>query len=106
MEDVLEACTGMARSKRSLAGAQDLRTQLHLTRRVDAVDVAEGRGHQVAAALAGPQHVGDAQEVVGRGVKLVAVRPWTSDTVLFAADDANLELEDDAQRAELVEQFG
>ena len=54
MKDVLEAGAGPPLRKRELTVAQYLRSQLDAAGRVHAVDVAERRGQQIAAALAGP----------------------------------------------------
>src|SRR4051812_7063102 len=64
MEDVLEPRPGMGTGERGLSVAEDLRAQLHRARRVDAMNVAERRGEQVAAALARPEHLGDPQQIV------------------------------------------
>ena len=75
-----------------------------VARCVDAVDVAERRGEQVAPALAGAERLGDPQQILGRRVEPVAVDVRVADAVLLAADHAALDLEHDADRAALVEQ--
>src|SRR6266542_3795142 len=71
---------------------QDPGAQLDVSRLVDAVDVAERGGQDVAAALAGAEHLGGAQRVLGRGVQLLV--HLADDVVLLAADHPNLHLQD------------
>src|SRR5699024_2606746 len=71
---------------------QDLRAQLHVARLVDAVDVAERQGGQVAAALTQAELGGGLQTVLGRGEQLL-VGDVGRHAVLLAAHDADLDLE-------------
>jgi len=105
VEDVLEARAGMRLRQRGPAVAEDLRAQPDVARRVQAVDVAEGRRQQVAAALAGPERVGDLQELLGRGVEAIAVIALAADAVLLAADDPDLDLEHDVEGPALLEEL-
>src|SRR5215204_3873855 len=93
VEDVVEARAGMGGAQRGLPLAQDLRPQPHAAGRVDAMHVAEGRGEQVAAALAGAEHVSDTQQL--RRCRVVA-RDWAAHGVLLSSDRAGLDLEQDA----------
>ena len=61
------------------------------------MDVAEGGGEQVAAALAGAERLGDTQQIVGRGVEPVALDPLAAHVVLGAADHSALDFEHDAR---------
>ena len=85
-----------------LAHVQDLRAQLHVARLVDAVDVAEGCGQQVAALLPQAEDVDGLLEVLFGGVE-VCVRVG-GHAVFLATDDADLNLEDDVRGNGLVEQ--
>ena len=49
--------------------AQDLRPELCVHRRVETVDVAEGGGEEVSAALAGPEALDNGNSVCGRAVE-------------------------------------
>ena len=60
------------------------------------------RGH-VAAVLAGAERGDGGQRVLGSGVELLVDR--AVDTVLLAADDADLDLEDDVGRGALGQQL-
>ena len=67
------------------------------------MDVAEGRGDHVAAALAEAELLGRRQAVLGGRVELGVVRGL--DAVLLAADHADLDLEDDVRGGALVEEL-
>src|SRR5699024_3080343 len=87
-----------------LAHLEDLRLELDVARLVDAVDVAEGGGQQVALpGVAGAQRVEGGLEILAGGVELLV--DLVLDTVLLAADDADLDLEDLLGVGRLLEQF-
>ena len=75
-----------------LDGAEDLRAELDVAGLVDAVDVAEGQGRQIAALLAQSEGLDGLEGVFGGGVELLV--DLADHTVLFAADDADLDLQD------------
>lgn len=66
------------------------------------MDVAEGSGEQVLA-LVGAERVDGLLEVLDRGVELVV--DGVLDAVLFTADDADLDLEDDLRGLGGSEEF-
>ena len=86
-----------------LRGLEDLGAQLDVAGLVDAVHVAEGQGGHVATALAGAERLDGGDGVLGGRVELVV--DLVGDTVLLAADDADLDLEDDVGRGALGEQL-
>ena len=88
---------------RLLAGLQDRRAQLDVARLVDAVHVAERGRQQVAALLADAQRVHGRLVVGRRGVELLV--DLVGDAVLLAADDADLDLEDDPRLRGLLQQI-
>ena len=104
MEHILKACARTPIGERDLTVVQHLRPQVDGPSVVHAVDVAEGRGKQVATPLAGAEHFGDAQQIIRGRVKLAAAGR-SCDTVLGATDDPTLDLEHDVERRELVEQL-
>ncbi len=67
------------------------------------MNVAEGRGQQVAAVLAEPKHLNRAQRVFGGRVELVV--DLVGDAVFFAADDADLDLHEDVRLRTAGEQL-
>src|SRR5699024_6016600 len=72
---------------------EQLRTQAHVARLVDAVDVAESQRGHVTTLFTGTERL-DRGAGVGNGrVQLVIDRG--GDTVFLAADDADLDLQDD-----------
>ena len=99
MEHILEAGVGIRSCERLLARVQDLGPQDHVSGGIGSVHVAERCRDQVAAALADPQRVGDAEEVGRRGVQLVAPAHGAHDPVLLTADNTGLDLEDDVEVA-------
>jgi hypothetical protein len=72
---------------------EDLGAQLDVARLVDAVHVAEGQRGHPAAVLAQAERLDGLQAVLGGGVQLGV--DLGRDAVLLAADDADLDLEDD-----------
>ncbi len=82
---------------------QDLRAQLDVARLVDAVHVAERQRGQVATVLAGAECLDGRERVLGRRVELLV--DLVGDAVLLAADDADLDLEDDVGGRALREQL-
>jgi hypothetical protein len=74
---------------------EDLGAQLDVARLVDAVHVAEGEGRHVAALLAQAEGLDGRQAVLGGRVELLV--DLVGDAVLFATDDADLDLEDDVR---------
>ena len=75
-----------------LDGAEDLRAQLHVAGLVHAVHIAEGEGGQVAALLTHAESLNGLEGILGGGVELLVDLP--DNTVFFAADDTDLNLED------------
>jgi hypothetical protein len=76
--------------------AEQLGAQLHIARLVDAVNVAEGEGGNVAAVLAEAESLDCRDRVIqGRVQVLVDVM---ADAVFLAADDADLHFEDRGDR--------
>ena len=65
--------------------------------------VAECQRRHVAAVLAGAERLDRTQGVLGRGVELVVDR--ADDTVFFATDDADLDLEHDLGGRGLLEEL-
>ena len=65
--------------------------------------VAEGQGGHVAALLAGAERLDGGERVLGGRVELVV--DLVGDAVLLAADDADLDLEDDVARRRTGEQL-
>ena len=87
-----------------LAHLQHLGLELDVARLVHAVDVAEGRGQQVALpGVAGAEGVDGGLEVLTGGVELLV--DLVLDAVLLAADDADLDLEDLLGVCRLLEQL-
>ena len=75
----------------------------HVARLVDAVHVAERRGQQILAVLTGAECLDRLLEILGRGVELVVDLGFHA--VLFTADHADLDLQDDLRGRRLLEQF-
>ena len=86
-----------------LALLEDVGAQLDVARLVHAVHVAERRGQQVLAVLACAERLDGLLEVLGGGVELLV--DLGLDAVLLAADDADLDLEDDLGGGRFLEQF-
>ena len=107
MEDEVEGVLVLTQAElllcNLLALKQDLWAQLHVAWLVDAVNVAEGSGQHVAALLTGAQGIDGLFKVLRGGVQVSAC--LCLNTVLFAADDANLSLEDDVSVLSLFQQF-
>ncbi len=82
---------------------EELGAQDDVARLVDAVDVAEGGGQQVAALLAQAEGLGGADRVVDGGVQLVV--DLVADAVLLAAGRGDLDLKDDLGGDGLGEQL-
>ena len=80
-------------SHRVLDLLEDRWTQLDVARVVDAVDVAERGGKQIAAVLAGAERLGGEQRVFRGRVELLV--DGADHAVLFTADDADLHLQHD-----------
>ena len=76
---------------------QQLRAKLDVARLVDAVHVAEGEGGHVAALLAEAERLDRGRDVADRRVEGV-VRALVLHAVFFAADDADLDLENGVDR--------
>ena len=97
MEDEVErlGAVGQTQLRRRdlLTLVEDVGAQLDVARLVDAVHVAEGGGQQVVAVLAVTEGLDGLLEVLGGGVELVV--DLGLDAVFLAADDADLDLEDD-----------
>ena len=83
--------------------AEEFGAELHIAGLVHAVDVSEGESREVAALLAGAQGTGGGQSVFDGGVELVV--DLVLDAVLFAADDADLDLEDGVRGCRKLEQL-
>ncbi len=88
---------------RSLDLAQDLGAQLDCTGLVRAVHVAEREGRHVAALLADAECLDRRETILGRGVQLVVDLGRVA--VLFATDNADLDLEDGVRGLRQLEQF-
>ena len=82
---------------------QDLGAELDVAGLVDAVHVAEGERGQVAALVAEPERLDGVERVLRRRVELLV--DLSLDAVLLAADDADLDLEDDLRGRALGEQL-
>ena len=97
MEDEIERLGTVLKTKllhgNLLALIQNLRAQLHVARLVNAVDVTEGSGQQVAAFLTGAEGIDGLLEILRGGVEVSA--GLSLNAVLFAADNTNLNLEND-----------
>jgi len=86
-------------------GSEDLGPELRVRIRIDAVDVSEGRCKQVSAVLAAPEPFDDLDRLLG-----CAVQPRVGDAAgveaaLLAADNADLDLEDDVRLAACRQQL-
>ena len=82
---------------------EEFGAQLHIAGLVHAVDVSEGQSREVAALLAGAQGTRGGQPILDGGVELVV--DLVLDAVLFAADDADLDLEDRVRGRRELEQL-
>jgi hypothetical protein len=82
---------------------EDVGTQLDVAGLVDTVHVAERRGEQILAVLAGAERLDGLLEVLRRGVELLV--DLGLDAVLLAAHHADLDLQDDLGGGRLLQQL-
>jgi phytoene dehydrogenase-like protein len=82
----------MSGAEGELAVLEQRGAELHLARRINAVDVAKGGREQVAPSLSGSEDLCHAQQILGSGVEL-AGGGLSADAVLLAAHDSDLDLE-------------
>src|SRR5699024_2831192 len=82
---------------------EELRPQLHVPRLVHAVHVAERQRREVAALLPGAERADRRTRIVDGGVELLV--DLVLDAVLFAAHDADLDLEEGVRLIRQLEQL-
>ena len=105
MEDEVEGLRSGAvlRLEAGLDLTEQLGAQLHIARLVDAVHVAEGEGRHIAAVFAEAESLHGGDRIVDRRVKVLV--DVVAHAILFAADDADLHLEDRVDCTHAGQQF-
>jgi hypothetical protein len=107
VEDEVELGIGTeARDDGISERAQDLRPELCVHRPIDTVDVSEGGGEEVSAALTGSQALDNGDGICRRAVETLVCDTACIEPVLLAADDPNLDLEDHVRVSAFLQELG
>ena len=101
--EVERAVLADLRANLGLDVLEDFRAELHAAGLVNAVDVAEGQGRDVAAVLAGTQGLDGGQGVFDGGVQLLV--DLVLDAVFLATDGADFNFEDHLGGGGALQQF-